>query len=184
MTLPTAVRTSVVAGCVAISACGTSLSQSAPTAPAEAGTHAAPESFAEFRDRLETAALAIMNGDSRSWEELYSHAPDATLFGGWGGHEKGWAELAPRWQMVRGRYREGTFRIDRISEHITDDLAVTVEIWRGDAAFSDGSSGPIGLRITHVCRREQGHWRLVHRHADTQLRLLPIQSHIQPPEAT
>jgi ketosteroid isomerase-like protein len=164
MTLPTALR--------------------ATTAPADGCTDDAVESFAEFRQHLETAALEIMNGDSRAWEELYSHAPDATLFGGWGGQEKGWTELAQRWQMVRGRYRAGTLRIERISEHISDDLAVTVEICRGDAAFSNGSSGPIALRVTHVCRREKGRWRLVHRHADVQMRLLPIQSHIEQRDAT
>ena len=125
-----------------------------------------------------------MNGDGRGWDAVYSHAPDATLFGGWGGPgEKGWDELAARWKMVSGRYRRATLEVERISEHIRDDVAVTVEIWRGDASFSDGSSGRIALRVTHVCRRENGQWRLVHRHADEQMHVGAIKNHIQPPEA-
>ena len=142
----------------------------------------APETFEKFRRRLEAAIFAVMNGDASEWERIYSHAPDATLFGGWGGAgEKGWEQLAARWKMVTGRYRSSTLEIERISEHVRDDIAVTVEIARGTAMFFDGSSGPIALRVTHVFRREEGHWRLVHRHADEQLKLLPIQAHLLGP---
>jgi ketosteroid isomerase-like protein len=140
----------------------------------------ASETFEAFRERLDAAVLGVMNGDSSAWEEIYSHAPDATLFGGWGGPgEKGWEQLAARWKMVTGRYRSSTLQIERVSEHITPEMAVTVEIERGEAQFSDGSSGPIALRVTHVFRREEGQWRLVHRHADEQMKLQPIESHIQ-----
>lgn len=137
------------------------------------------DTFEEFRARIDAATLAMINRQSGPWEEIYSHADDATLFGGWGGHEKGWDQLAKRWQMVTSRYVSGTLEVERIGEHVRDDLAVTVQIVRGDAAFSDGSSGRIALRVTHVCRRENGHWRIVHRHADEQMTLLPIQAHLQ-----
>ncbi len=124
----------------------------------------------------------MCNGNRGPWEELWSHAPDATLFGGWGGRgEKGWPQLSERWKMVEGRYRSATVEIERISEHVTDEMAVTVEIQRGEAVFTNGASGPIALRVTHVCRRENGQWKIVHRHADEQVRLLPIESHIQNP---
>jgi ketosteroid isomerase-like protein len=145
-------------------------------------TDEAKETFEAFRKRVDAAVLGVGNGDSTAWEAIYSHAADATLFGGWGGPgEKGWAELSARWKMVVGRYRSSTLEIERISEHVTDDMAVTVEIARGNACFSNGASGPIALRVTHVFRREQGAWRLVHRHADEQLKLGPIESHFVKP---
>jgi len=180
MTFPQVVRASVLGlGCIAVPACSKP-SEGKPAPDAQASVDASsPEPFAAFRLRLEAATLAMVNGDSRPWEDVYSHAPDATLFGGWGGHEKGWDELGQRWKMVAGRWRRGTVEIERISEHIRDDFAITVEIVRGDASFTDGSSGRYALRVTHVCRREDGRWRLVHRHADEQMRLLPIQSHLE-----
>jgi len=138
------------------------------------------ESFEQFCARIDAATQQMANGDSRAWEEVYSHADDATLFGGWGGHEKGWKQLAERWRMVTGRYRSGSMKIESIAEHVGEDFAVTVQIVRGNASFSDGSSGLVGLRVTHVCRREAGQWRIVHRHADSQMGLMPIQSHLQP----
>lgn len=156
----------------------------AAVAAAPAAPESARESFADFHRRMQAAALALMNGDTKPWEAIYSHAPDATLFGGWGGPgEKGWEQLTQRWQMVAGRYRSATLQIEPITEHVGDNLAVTVELWRGEASFSDGSAGPIGLRVTQVFRRENGEWRLVHRQADEQLKLQPIKSHLQPPEA-
>jgi ketosteroid isomerase-like protein len=140
------------------------------------------EDFPAFRARVDAAVLAVGNGDSSEWEAIYSHADDATLFGGWGGPgEKGWVQLAARWKMVTGRYRSVTLQIERISEHVTPDMAVTVEIARGEAQFSNGASGPIALRVTHVFRREHGQWRLVHRHADEQIRLGPIEAHLVRP---
>jgi ketosteroid isomerase-like protein len=138
------------------------------------------KSLQAVRDRVARAVVAMMNGDSGPWLEIYSHAADATLFGGWGGHEKGWEELSRRWEMVRGRYRSGTMRLETLGEHVDRALAVTVELLRGEATFSDGSQGPIGLRITHVYRLEDAGWRIVHWHADPQLEVLPIKSHLQP----
>ena len=136
--------------------------------------------FEAFRKRVDAAVLAVGNGDSTEWEKIYSHAADATLFGGWGGTgERGWEQLSARWRMVTGRYRSSTaLEIERVSEHITNDLAVTVEIARSVAEFADGSKGPIALRVTHVFRREEGEWRLVHRHADEQVKLGPIENHL------
>ncbi|HSD90875.1 MAG TPA: nuclear transport factor 2 family protein [Kofleriaceae bacterium] len=137
-----------------------------------------PGHFDEFREKVRAATLALMNGDREPWAALWSRRADVSLFGGWGGHERGWDELAERWKMVEGRYRSGTVEIERITEHIHGDLAVTVEFLRSNASFSNGSSGPVALRVTHVCRREDGEWRLVHRHADEQMRLQPIDSHL------
>jgi ketosteroid isomerase-like protein len=130
--------------------------------------------------KIELATQDMVNGKSALWEEVYSHAPDATLFGGWGGPgEKGWEELSVRWRMVTGRFRSGKMTFRPVSRHVSGDLAVTVQLVEGEASFSDGSSGPMGLRVTHVLRREAEGWRIVHRHADEQLKLQPISSHLQ-----
>ena len=132
-----------------------------------------------FLAQIDIATNQMVNGDSRLWETLYSHAPDATLFGGWGGRgEKGWDELAARWRMVTSRFRSGRMTVEPITKHVSGDLAVTVQIVRGEATFSNGAAGQVGLRVTHVLRREDGAWRIVHRHADEQMKLQPIESHL------
>jgi ketosteroid isomerase-like protein len=146
-------------------------------------THAAHDvaDLDAFLADVDAATQSMINGDRRAWEQLYSHAPDATLFGGWGGHERGWDELEPRWRMVTGRYRSGKLEPQLLARHVSGELAVTVQLFSGEAAFADGTAGPVGLRVTHVLRREGGAWRIVHRHADEALKLRPIESHIQKP---
>jgi ketosteroid isomerase-like protein len=46
------------------------------------------------------------------------------------------------------------------------DLAYTVGFERGEVAIDDGSKKPMIIRVTHVYRRFDDEWRLVHRHAD------------------
>jgi ketosteroid isomerase-like protein len=50
---------------------------------------------------------------------------------------------------------------------VSGDLAYTVTIERSEARVSGaGSVAPMALRVTHVFRKEDGVWKLVHRHAD------------------
>jgi hypothetical protein len=45
-------------------------------------------------------------------------------------------------------------------------MAYTVAIERYTASADGAPAAPTELRATHVYRREDGHWRAVHRHAD------------------
>jgi ketosteroid isomerase-like protein len=50
---------------------------------------------------------------------------------------------------------------------IPGDLAYTLEIERtGIKAGGSDNIGPVSLRVTTIFRREDGEWRIVHRHAD------------------
>ena len=65
-------------------------------------------------------------------------------------------------------YREGEATgFERISEYATTDLAYIVEVesLRAKVAGADEMAS-ISLRVTKIFRREDGEWRIVHRHAD------------------
>ena len=38
----------------------------------------------------------LLQGDSTDLKNLYSHSDDVTVFGGFGGNERGWKEVGPR----------------------------------------------------------------------------------------
>jgi ketosteroid isomerase-like protein len=44
-------------------------------------------------------------------------------------------------------------------------LAYTVGYEQGQLAI-DGTGQPVKIRVTHVYRREEDEWKLVHRHGD------------------
>ena len=46
------------------------------------------------------------------------------------------------------------------------DLAYTVGFEHGEAAIDADTSQPMPIRVTHIYRRVDDEWRLVHRHAD------------------
>jgi hypothetical protein len=54
-------------------------------------------------ERLEAAMNALMSGDANAIKALYSHRDDVTAFFGWGGYEKGWAEVS--FHLRDGRVR-------------------------------------------------------------------------------
>jgi ketosteroid isomerase-like protein len=53
------------------------------------------------------------------------------------------------------------------------DLAYTTGYERFSTSIDGHPATPMALRVTHVYRRENGEWKIVHRHADT---LMPDQT--------
>jgi ketosteroid isomerase-like protein len=128
-------------------------------------------------DAVRAAGVAFVNGGPEAWMAICSQHADATLFGGWGGHERGWEELEPRYAWAAARFAGGEVTFAELSRFVSDDLACTVHHEQMRARLAGMTeSVSIALRVTHLYRREETGWTLVHRHAD------PLVA-IQPPEA-
>lgn len=123
--------------------------------------------FERAVERTREATVGFLNGDLGPWKANCSHAADATLFGGWGGHEQGWAELDPRYDWAAARWERGELEVEELVRHVSGDLAATVHFERSRAKLK-GVEGEVSvaLRVTHLFRREDGEWKLLHRHAD------------------
>ena len=89
---------------------------------------------------------------------LWSQGDDVSTMNARGGVERGWAAVCARWTWwaSQGIAMEAE-PVEPLSYVATADLACTTALEH----HSDRT-----LRITHVYRREDGEWRLVHRHAD------------------
>jgi ketosteroid isomerase-like protein len=53
-----------------------------------------------------------------------------------------------------------------IAADVSGDLAYTVAIERHVTSINDAPVEPHALRVTQVYRRENGEWKVVHRHGD------------------
>jgi ketosteroid isomerase-like protein len=119
-------------------------------------------------DRLHAAMAKVANGDVSAIKALYSHTADATSFYGWGGYEKGWDNVARRWDWAGSQFKGGRVRYENVSTVIAPELFYVTEI----ETYADQSmanvEGKTGWsnRVTHIFRREAGEWRLVHRHGN------------------
>jgi ketosteroid isomerase-like protein len=67
---------------------------------------------------------------------------------------------------VGSRFKRGRLVPEHAVAFASGDLAYTVGFERGEVAVDDGPARPMTIRVTHIYRRVDGAWRLVHRHAD------------------
>ncbi|HEY7558874.1 MAG TPA: nuclear transport factor 2 family protein [Candidatus Binatia bacterium] len=128
-----------------------------------------------FIAKLEAAETEFAQGRPAAFKELWSHADDVTLCGGFGGRVKcGWESVAARLDWASSKYSDGTRSSESISGTVGPDFAyrVQTELIRFRVA---GRTDELTqqFRVTMVFRREADGWRIVHRHADSQISSKP-----------
>lgn len=124
-------------------------------------------SFEHALARLRAALADVANGDVAAIKALYARTGDATSFYGWGGYEKGWEQVARRWDWAGQQFKGGTVRHENLTTVVTAELAYTTDIETFETDMG-GMDGPASWsnRVTHVFRLIEGEWRLIHRHAN------------------
>jgi ketosteroid isomerase-like protein len=109
----------------------------------------------------------FIDGDAAGIQRLYSHRDDVTVFGGFGGSERGWAEVGPRLAWAASHFSGGAYSQEEISATVGADVACLVSLERWSRPRPGGQGDEVfALRVTQVFRLEDGRWRLIHRHAD------------------
>ena len=125
------------------------------------------DDFYQTLEQVRTANQHFLAGDSAPYKACWSHTDEVTIFGGWGAYEKGWEQVGPRLDWAAARFLEGHRSIELLSIALSGDLAYTVWIERGEThVVGSDELRPSGLRVTHIFRREEGAWKVIHRHAD------------------
>ena len=125
-----------------------------------------PEAFADALSRERSAEAAIYRGDPGPFKELWSRGDDISLFGAFGPCKKGWHQVGKTVDWVASRYREGVVTAEYEVVHEGADLAYTVGYETGEVVLDGAPMTRQQLRVTQIYRREDGQWRLVHRHGD------------------
>jgi ketosteroid isomerase-like protein len=117
-------------------------------------------------ERQRLALDAMFEGDPEPYMETWSQRDPVSLFGAWGPCKTGWSELSETFRWVGSRFGGGDMSSDLEVAYAGEDLAYTVGYERGEVAVDGGEKRPMTLRVTQIYRREDGKWKLVHRHAD------------------
>lgn len=140
-------------------------------AHAQSRRDTADSSFRVFLPEWEKAQSRFINGDPTLWKQHASRRDDVTILGGFGGYgEKGWHAVGARYDWASSQYKGGraTMKVEYLSVVVSGDLAFTVGIERQEGARVGDQQNPAqrALRATQIFRREDGAWKLLHRHAD------------------
>lgn len=129
-------------------------------------------SFKAFLPVWEEAVTKFVNGDNTLWKQICSRSSDATILGGFGGYEKGWQEVDARYDWAASQFKPGGTKVnlEYISIVAGEALACIVVIERSNPVITNlKKTVSQALRVTQVFRKENGEWKLLHRHADTFL---------------
>jgi ketosteroid isomerase-like protein len=94
---------------------------------------------------------------------------------------RGWDKVKQHLEQAASTAREGEpLRYECISEYSTGDLGYNVELEWTRAKFGGAEEmTPVSLRATTIFRREDGEWKIVHRHADSTMTPRPIESVVE-----
>jgi ketosteroid isomerase-like protein len=127
------------------------------------------------------AGLEITNGNPEVYKALYSRRDDVTLANPFGPPARGWNEVSTTLDRAAQKYRDGeVVGFENVATVITPELAYTVEVESYRARVGGAAdTTPVAVRVTTVFRRENGAWRVTHRHADPITASRPPESVIQ-----
>jgi ketosteroid isomerase-like protein len=135
--------------------------------------------FDQFMKTREDAAAAYVRGDAAPLDKVVARASPASFFGPNGGHREGATEVAATYdQGAKAFHPTGESQLEILQSGESGDLAFWTGIQRAVVQMAGHHKPmPMDLRITEVFRREEGDWKLVHRHADTLVTEQPPKAH-------
>ena len=129
----------------------------------------------QARELYHEAVAVFIQGDPEATKPLWSQDDDVTLANPLGPPAKGFDAICQVMDTAASLISEGEgYTFETIAVVETPDLAYEVGIERSKAKLGGGGGGgggggdkvPTSLRVTTIFRREEGDWKIVHRHAD------------------
>jgi len=125
---------------------------------------------AEFLDwvrtRLYDAELALHNGNAAPRLAIWSTEEPVTVLGAWRSATN-YPEANELFRVLAETFSDcSSFSFELIAADVVGDMAYTVGYEHTHASIN-GEPRAYTLRATQVYRREDGEWKVVHRHGDT-----------------
>jgi len=115
---------------------------------------------------LYDAELALHNGNSALRKALWSRNEPVSVLGAWR-NAYGRREVDELFSALGKSFSDCTsYSFELLAYDVVGDMAYTAGLEHTSASV-DGQPRTYTLRATQVYRREEGAWRVAHRHGDT-----------------
>ena len=122
--------------------------------------------LAEMVPKQVAAERAIHHGDVQPRLAIWSRQDPVSLFGAAVPVRTGWADVSQTFRWVASQFSDSTdYRFEVLAAGASGDLAYTIGLEHNTVSVN-GKPTTYTLRATHVYRREDGEWKIVHRHGD------------------
>jgi ketosteroid isomerase-like protein len=113
------------------------------------------------------AEQALVNGDPEPRLAMTSNNDPVTVFGAKVPVRRGWDEVSETLRWLAARWSGSTeYRFDVLAADVSGDMAYLIGFENIANAVVGVPVEPYTLRVTHIFRRENGEWKIAHRHAD------------------
>lgn len=124
------------------------------------------EFIAWTQSRLRDAETALHNGDAEPRLAIWSSREPVSVLGAWRS-AIGQEEVRNLFRTLAGTFSDCTSHIyEIVAADVIGDIAFTAGYERTEAAVN-GERRRYVLRVTQIYRREDGEWKVAHRHGDT-----------------
>ena len=124
------------------------------------------EFLAAVLPRLEEADTALHNGKPNRRKGMWSHKDPVTVFGA-AVSRSGWDQIGPAFDWLASKFSNcESFEYEVLAAGVSGDLAYIAGIEHTTASVAGAAPGAYSLRVTTILRRENGEWKVVHRHGD------------------
>jgi ketosteroid isomerase-like protein len=124
------------------------------------------EFLAAIKPQLDEVEFALHNGDAAGRIAMWSRTGSLTLFGA-AMNAVGWDQIRPVFETLGQQFSNCTsYQNEVLAAEAFGDLAYLVALEHTTASINGAEPAPYVLRATTVFRREDGAWKVVHRHGD------------------
>jgi ketosteroid isomerase-like protein len=126
------------------------------------------QNFEKAVKEYEMAMRDFFKGNPKPLNTIYSNSDEISLAQLSGSFIKGRNKVAEVARQNAMKYRESNTTFQTLTKYVAPDVAYVVQVERVDAKI-DGKneSSSLALRVTSIFRREDGVWKLLHRHVDS-----------------
>jgi ketosteroid isomerase-like protein len=119
----------------------------------------------EFIGRCHEAVTQQSQGHPEPFLELWSRAADVSIMAAIGGYQVGFEEVSKLLTAASKTQSFESWSAENLLTIVGDGLAFSVEL-EHYGRHVDGEEEEMTLRATQVYRREEGGWKVIHRHGD------------------
>ena len=124
------------------------------------------EFLAWVTSALYDAELALHNGDPAPRRAIWSRSEPVSVLGAWR-NAHGQREVDDLFAKLGQSFSDCTsYTFELLAYDVVGDMAYTAGLEHTSASV-DGQPRTYTLRATQVYRREDGEWKVAHRHGDT-----------------
>jgi ketosteroid isomerase-like protein len=119
----------------------------------------------EFIGRCHEAITQQSQGHPEPFLELWSRADDVSIMAAIGGYQVGFDQVSNLLTAASKTQSFESWSAESLVTIVSDGLAFSVEL-EHYGRHVDAEEEKMTLRATQIYRREDGEWKVIHRHGD------------------